>query len=88
MLGHPKYRIGDKVRFTNLQETKVGIIEIVDANGSWAAPNDVSYDILVQEPTGPCLYKHVTERYVSPLLCEATEDLRCLEAEVRRWYTR
>lgn len=87
MLGYPKFKIGDRVQFTSQQDTLVGVVGIVDANGSWAAPNDVSYDILTQESNGPCLYKHVTEQHVSPLL-EDTEELRCLEAEVRRWYSK
>ena len=33
MLGQPKYRYGDKVRFISQQEIKVGIVAIVDAHG-------------------------------------------------------
>ena len=89
MLGNPKFKFGDKVKFANLQETKVGIIEIIDANGSWAAPNDPSYDILTLEENGPCLYKHVTERNVNPLSDEEMdeamkEELCIIEANLRR----
>lgn len=64
MLGNPKYKKGDQVRFESQQEHKIGIISIVDAYGSWTVPNEPSYDIMVDEPSGRCLYKHIAEQYV------------------------
>lgn len=66
MLGSPKYKKGDEVCFHSQydNEDKIGFIVIVDAYGSWEAPEEPSYDITIQESNGPCLYKHVAERYV------------------------
>ena len=68
MKGKPKYNIGDKVQFTLEEGTFYGEVYIVDAYGTWDDPNDVSYDILVNN-WGPkkeeCLFKHITESLVS-----------------------
>ena len=68
MKGKPKFKIGDKVQFTLDNETFYGEVYIVDAYGTWDDPNDVSYDILVNN-WGPkkeeCLFKHITEKLVS-----------------------
>lgn len=68
MKGKPKYSIGDKVQFTLEEGTFYGEVYIVDAYGTWDDPNDVSYDILVNN-WGPkkeeCLFKHITESLVS-----------------------
>ena len=68
MKGKPKFKIGDKVQFTLDNETFYGEIYIVDAYGTWDDPNDVSYDIMVNN-WGPkkeeCLFKHITEKLVS-----------------------
>lgn len=91
MLDNPKYKNGDRVQFVSQQGTKMGVVEIVDAYGSWAAPDDPSYDILVQESAGPCLYKHVAEQYITLLLDDTMdvpvdeEALCTLEANPRRW---
>ena len=62
MKGHPKYKVGDNVSFTINNETRNGIVLIVDAYGAFCL-DDVSYDILVE--TENCLYKHVEERMVT-----------------------
>ena len=68
MKGKPKYKIGDKVQFTLEEGTFYGEVYIVDAYGTWDNPNDVSYDIMVDN-WGPkkeeCLFKHITEKLVS-----------------------
>jgi len=68
MKGKPKYNIGDKVQFTLEEGTFYGEVYIVDAYGTWDNPNDVSYDIMVNN-WGPkkeeCLFKHITESLVS-----------------------
>lgn len=68
MKGKPKYKIGDKVQFTLEESTFYGEVYIVDAYGTWDNPNDVSYDIMVNN-WGPkkeeCLFKHITESLVS-----------------------
>ena len=68
MKGKPKYKIGDKVQFTLEEGTFYGEVYIVDVYGTWDNPNDVSYDIMVDN-WGPkkeeCLFKHITESLVS-----------------------
>ena len=68
MKGKPKYKIGDKVQFILEEGTFYGEVYIVDAYGTWDNPNDVSYDIMVNN-WGPkkeeCLFKHITESLVS-----------------------
>lgn len=68
MKGKPKFKIGDKVQFTLDNETFYGEVYIVDAYGTWDDPNDVSYDIMVNN-WGPkkeeCLFKHITEKLIS-----------------------
>jgi hypothetical protein len=68
MKGKPKYKIGDKVQFILEEGTFYGEVYIVDAYGTWDNPNDVSYDIMVDN-WGPnkeeCLFKHITESLVS-----------------------
>ena len=62
MKGYPKFKVGDNVSFTINNETRNGIVLIVDAYGAFCL-DDVSYDILVE--TENCLYKHVEERMVT-----------------------
>ena len=62
MKGYPKVKVGDNVSFTINNETRNGIVLIVDAYGAFCL-DDVSYDILVE--TENCLYKHVEERIVT-----------------------
>lgn len=60
MLGSPKYKQGDEVRFVLDGEEFVGMVYIVDRWGTFEDSRDVSYDILV-DGVDRCLYKHVSE---------------------------
>lgn len=62
MLGRPKFKYGDKVKFTINNEEKSGSIYIIDRYGTFEDDSDVSYDILNDDET--CLYKHINEKYV------------------------
>lgn len=68
MIGHPKYKEGDIVKFrlqfhgTNI--IKEGIIYIVDKYGIFADNSDVYYDIFNEEEN--ILYKH----FIEPLIVE------------------
>ena len=61
MVGEPKYKIGQFVRFEFDGEIMEGTIEIIDTYGTWEDSSDVSYDIL---GTNDCLYKHIREDYI------------------------
>ena len=58
MVGKPKYKRGQFVRFEFDGEIMEGTIEIIDTYGTWTDPSDVSYDILGMND---CLYKHIRE---------------------------
>lgn len=78
MLGKPKYKCTDIVKFKLEDKEYIGEIWIIDKFGTFDNPNDVSYDILVKDaykegdryykPNGnnDCLFKHITET----LICE------------------
>lgn len=59
MIGNPKYKQGQLVKFSLQENIKEGIIYIVDKYGTFEDDSDVSYDILVTDEN--CLYKHVRE---------------------------
>lgn len=61
MIGEPKYKIGQNVRFELDGEIVEGNIVIVDSYGTWSDPSDVSYDVL---GVNDCLYKHIREDYI------------------------
>lgn len=71
MIGKPKYRVGDRVCFKLGDETKHGVVYVVDAYGTFMQSDDVSYDVFVEKPgkiyrenvTG-ILYKHIMEPHV------------------------
>ena len=66
MKGQPKFKYGDKVTFTwGKDEEKEGTIYIIDKYGTWDDPSDVSYDIMSEDNGRKCLFKHITEKYVS-----------------------
>ena len=73
MKGNPKFKVGDNVSFTMNNETRNGIVLIVDAYGAFCL-DDVSYDILVE--TENCLYKHVEERMVTRTGTSDSKDER------------
>ena len=58
MVGNPKYKIGQKVRFELDGEIVEGNIVIIDTYGRWSDSSDVSYDVL---GVNDCLYKHIRE---------------------------
>jgi hypothetical protein len=62
MIGKPKYSHGQVVKFKVQDETKEGVIAIIDKWGTFEDNSDVSYDILVGDEN--CLYKHIREDYV------------------------
>jgi hypothetical protein len=62
MLGKPKYNYGDMVKFTIDDQIKIGIIEIIDAYGTFFQTEEPSYDVLVKVEN--CLYKHVRESFI------------------------
>lgn len=63
MLGHPKYKYGDVVKFYfDNGKNKIehyGKIEIIDSYGTWGQSKEVSYDIMGMDESG--LFKHVVE---------------------------
>lgn len=62
MIGKPKFKRGDMVKFICDNKEKIGKIDIIDAYGTFLNPGDVSYDILVEKEN--CLYKHISEKGV------------------------
>lgn len=63
MLGIPKFKVDDLVRFSPLQGMeRDGVIEVVDKWGTWENDCEVSYDIFVDEEN--MLYKHIPESRV------------------------
>lgn len=72
MIGKPKYKYGDKVKFSLNEEILEGTVYIIDKYGTWEDSSDVSYDILVEtnkyitkeNPKGECLYKHIKETLI------------------------
>ena len=74
MLGKPKFKCDDRVQFKILirdkedydeykEYTLCGTVYIVDKYGCFSIPDEVCYDIMVEDsPIGePCLYKHIAE---------------------------
>lgn len=73
MIGKPRYKNGDIVTFyivdtvgVNKVITKTGYIYIVDPYGTFEQNDEPSYDIMVEQDN--CLYKHIRESFVKPLL--------------------
>lgn len=72
MKGNPKYQIGDKVIVNINGKEHIGEIYIIDSEGTWDNPDDVSYDVMVHDfmhsvypnKPGDCLIKHCTEKIV------------------------
>ena len=74
MLGKPKHKVGDTVKFIFGNELKTGIVFVVDKYGTFDNSTDVSYDILVEDEN--MLYKHIQEKYVVQ---------RCYKMELKSW---
>lgn len=66
MKGKPRFKIGDEVCFEWKGETKVGIVFVVDAYGTFFDDSDASYDIKVEKEN--MLYKHFNEKLVKPYI--------------------
>ena len=72
MVGKPKYKVGDIVRFKVEDKIKEGPIGIVDEYGTFFDNSDVSYDIFVIEEN--MFYKHFPEKYLVEKVGEMTEE--------------
>lgn len=70
-VGQPKYKWRDCVRFEIGDKRLEGVIEIVDAWGTFEQNEEPSYDILCKEEN--CLYKHILESEI----IERTEQGEC-----------
>lgn len=82
MLGHPKYKKGDIVRFNTMSYDdahheiephpvkSIGEIYIVDAYGTFEQDDEVSYDILIP---GVVLVKHCAESTITELIRSADD---------------
>lgn len=64
MMPKPFYKVGEKVIFSLSEnnEVKTGVIKVVDAYGTFADPNIISYDVL--DNNNNILYKHVPEKFI------------------------
>ena len=62
MIGYPKFKKGDTVKFNWKDGKKIGKVHIVDRYGTFGQDKEASYDIMVEEDD--CLYKHVPESEV------------------------
>ncbi|MGN0650676.1 MAG: hypothetical protein ACI4KM_09595 [Oscillospiraceae bacterium] len=67
MLGKPKYKLGERVKFKCNGAWLVGVVEIIDSYGTFEQNEEVSYDILSELNGEPCLYKHIRESGVFPV---------------------
>lgn len=57
----PKYTYGDKVAF-NLEGQRIeGEVVIIDPNGTFLEPGEVSYDIMGEWNGQETLFKHIKE---------------------------
>lgn len=67
MVGNPKYKVGDIVKFwsflfsDNDKRELTGTVAIVDDYGTFFDNSDASYDILVKEDGVKVLCKHIRE---------------------------
>ena len=64
MLGKPKYQRNDVVSFEIDGKQRSGFVYIVDAYGTFFQTEEASYDVMVEEENGRCLYKHIPESCV------------------------
>ena len=62
MLGKPKYKLNDKVKFKLEDKLIEGYVYIIDEYGTFEYDEDVSYDIMCKENN--CLYKHIPEKII------------------------
>lgn len=68
MLGRPKYKYGDEVRFYydngKQKFERFGRVEVIDIFGTWEQNKEPSYDIMGIDDI---FYKHIVEIDVFPL---------------------
>lgn len=68
MIGKPKYNYEEEVKFeiieNGITKIKTGTIAIIDKYGTFFDNSDVSYDVMVIEDEGRCLYKHINEKFI------------------------
>lgn len=71
MIGNPKYKVGDKVKFKiipykeDVEIELIGEVSIVDSYGTFEQNEEPSYDIMVDDYNGiSCLFKHFRESVV------------------------
>lgn len=64
MSGKPKYKRNEVVSFEIEGLHRTGYIYVVDAYGTFFQVDEPSYDIMVEEGSGRCLYKHIPESCV------------------------
>lgn len=61
MVGNPKYKIGDCVKFAVNNEIVEGKVCIIDKYGTFFDDSDVSYDVLGNDNI---FYKHINEKLI------------------------
>ena len=66
MLGKPKFKLGDSVKFLLDGNWVGGTVYIVDSFGTFEQNSEPSYDIMAQRNGEPCLFKHLPESSVQP----------------------
>ena len=64
MIGKPKYKICDYVKFNIEGKEKSGTIYIIDKYVAFEDNSCVSYDIMYEYEGSKCLFKHIPEKYV------------------------
>ena len=64
MMSVPRFKKGDAVKFQLDGKTYLGIVEVVDANGTFFNPGAPSYDITTIYEGELTLVKHIGERGV------------------------
>lgn len=76
MIGKPKFKRGEKVKFVLEDKEYIGEVWIIDKYGTFDDDSDVSYDIMVKDAfkegddfyrpnkNNDCLFKHITEKLV------------------------
>ena len=63
----PKFKRNDMVVFKIGDDEKCGMIQIVDAYGTFEQDDEPSYDICVEEEN--CIYKHIRETAIIRKAC-------------------
>jgi len=62
MLGKPKYKKGDHLKFKIADEIHTGVVFIVDAYGTFFQDEEPSYDL--ENTDENILYKHIRESLI------------------------